>query len=204
MKHDGCCATKTKLLDTMIELLWEHSFSSVSVEDVCKRAGVKKGSFYHFFPSKTDLALAAMDHQWEAKASAMDQIFSAQKSASDRLRGLCQEIIRGQAEKKQQFGKVCGCPFFTVGIEMSTQDEKLRSKTEEMFRRYHRYYASAVRDGIASGEFATADPDTKAGEILALVMGMLLQAKVQNDLGPLHQIEPGLFSILGTGLLQAA
>lgn len=34
MKQDCCCVTKTKLLDTMIELLWEHSFSSVSVEDV--------------------------------------------------------------------------------------------------------------------------------------------------------------------------
>jgi len=202
--NSECCATKTKLLDTMIELLWEHSFSSVSVDDVCKRAGVKKGSFYHFFPSKTDLAAAAMEHHWAGKAAELDAVFSAQKPARRRFQDLCLGILQAQQEKQAAFGKVCGCPFFTIGAEMSTQDEQLRAQSGLMFQRYHRYYASAIRDGMAAGEFRASDPDAKATEALAFVMGMLFQAKVQNNLEPLRHIESGLWALLGVPLAQAA
>jgi len=50
---------KQRLLDATIELIWQHSYGAVTVDNICERAGVKKGSFYYFFPSKTDLVVAA-------------------------------------------------------------------------------------------------------------------------------------------------
>jgi len=41
--------TKDKLLQVAFDLLWDNSYGSVSVGDICERAGVNKGSFYHFF-----------------------------------------------------------------------------------------------------------------------------------------------------------
>ena len=49
---------KEKLLHVAFDLIWQHSYGSVSVDDICERADVKKGSFYYFFPSKSDLAVA--------------------------------------------------------------------------------------------------------------------------------------------------
>jgi len=49
MRQDN--TTKQKLLETAMELIWVSSYGSVGVDDICKRAGVSKGSFYHFFPS---------------------------------------------------------------------------------------------------------------------------------------------------------
>ncbi|MCW2286501.1 AcrR family transcriptional regulator, partial [Rhodoblastus acidophilus] len=54
--------TKRRLIAAALELIWRSSYGSVSVDDICKAADVRKGSFYHFFPSKADLAVAAMDH----------------------------------------------------------------------------------------------------------------------------------------------
>ena len=45
--------TKQRLLDTAIELIWEQSYGAVSVDHICERAGAQKGSFYHFFQSKS-------------------------------------------------------------------------------------------------------------------------------------------------------
>lgn len=65
MKPEG--ETKKKLLKVAMELIWEQSYGSVGVEDICKRAGVTKGSFYFAFPSKSDLACAAFEESWQLK-----------------------------------------------------------------------------------------------------------------------------------------
>jgi TetR/AcrR family transcriptional repressor of nem operon len=52
--------TRQKLIDTATDLIWTSSYGSVSVDDICHTAGVKKGSFYHYFPSKHDLAATVL------------------------------------------------------------------------------------------------------------------------------------------------
>ena len=59
-------------------LIWESSYGSISVDDICKRAGVNKGSFYYAFKSKSDLAAAAFEDHWNKKRGLMDEIFSSQ------------------------------------------------------------------------------------------------------------------------------
>lgn len=56
---------RERLLEAMMELIWVGSFGSTSVDQICERAEVKKGSFYHFFESKHALAMAAIEHGWE-------------------------------------------------------------------------------------------------------------------------------------------
>jgi TetR/AcrR family transcriptional repressor of nem operon len=46
-------------------MIWESSYGSVSVDDICTKAGVNKGSFYYAFKSKSDLAVAAFERHWE-------------------------------------------------------------------------------------------------------------------------------------------
>ena len=40
---------KENLIKAATDLIWEHSYGSTSVDDICARAEVRKGSFYHFF-----------------------------------------------------------------------------------------------------------------------------------------------------------
>ena len=67
---------RERLMEAVIELIWAGSYGSTSVDHICERAGVKKGSFYHFFESKTDLALAGLEHGWTEHKRELDQIYS--------------------------------------------------------------------------------------------------------------------------------
>ena len=57
---------RERLIDEAARLFHSRSYESVGVQELCDAADVHKGSFYHFFPSKEDLAGAVIEAQWEA------------------------------------------------------------------------------------------------------------------------------------------
>lgn len=191
--------TKQKLIDTASELIWQNSYGSVSVDDICKAADVKKGSFYHYFPSKVDLAIAAMeDHFIHDMKPALDEIFSPSIPAVERYEKLADFIYEEQAKTQEQYGRVCGCPFATLGSEMAGQEETIRAKTDDVFKSCRRYHENALRDLIVDGLLEEAvDVNVRASEIETYIMGQLMMARIQNNLDPLKRdLKTGLFRIL--------
>lgn len=57
--------SKAKLLDAALKVIRTKGYTATRIEDVCDAAGVTKGSFFHHFRSKEELAVAAADH-WSA------------------------------------------------------------------------------------------------------------------------------------------
>lgn len=53
---------KTKLLDAALRVIRTKGYGAATVDDMCAAAGVSKGSFFHHFESKEDLAVAAAAH----------------------------------------------------------------------------------------------------------------------------------------------
>ena len=67
LRSDGPQAaihTRDKLLHAAEELMLRDGYSATRVDDVIRKAGVSKGSFYHFFDSKESLGLAAIDQYY--------------------------------------------------------------------------------------------------------------------------------------------
>src|SRR6476619_6018808 len=102
---------KDRLLDAAIKLVWRNSYGAVSVEDICDEAGVKKGSFYHFFPGKNELVAAAFRHLWVNNRPELDRIFSPSIPAVERLRGFFGYVANRQKQLCDAAGCVLGCPF---------------------------------------------------------------------------------------------
>jgi TetR/AcrR family transcriptional repressor of nem operon len=196
--------TKRKLLETAIELIWESSYGSVSVDDICTKAGVNKGSFYYAFKSKSDLAIAAFERHWENKRPMLDQIFSPQLLPQERLSRYFQAIVDDQRERYQAYGKVLGCPFCSLGSELSTLDENIRVKIEQTSARFMKYIESLVRDLAGEGLIECKDPKELARELYFYVIGVMMQAKIENDMKSLERMEEGARRLLNLKLPAAA
>ena len=191
------CETKEKLLQVGFDLIWDSSYGSVSVDDICKRAGINKGSFYHFFPSKADLVVEAYEEHWKEKRPALDGIFSPQVPPLERIRKFCRFLYAGQKEKAQEYGHVCGCPFTSVGSEVATFDEKIRAKSEHLMNANRKYLENAIADAIREGSVTVKDPGAASETLQSLMLGMLVEARVQNDLKVLEGLEATVLDYLG-------
>ncbi len=188
---------KKRLMDAVSELIWSGSYGSTTIDQICDKAGVKKGSFYYFFDSKSELAAEAMETNWQARRVELDAIFSPMIRPLDRLRKYCQFSYEFQREIKVKYGHVLGCPLFALGAEVCTQEDALREKIEEILSYKRRYIESAIRDAHAAGAIEAPDPSAKAGMILAYYEGLLTQARIQNNVEVLRDTIHGIFAILG-------
>jgi TetR/AcrR family transcriptional repressor of nem operon len=54
--------SKTRILDAALHVIRAKGYSAARVEDICEAANLTKGSFFHHFDSKEELALAAADY----------------------------------------------------------------------------------------------------------------------------------------------
>lgn len=80
--------SKTRLLDAALLVIRAQGYTGTRVEDVCEAAGLTKGSFFHHFKTKEELALAAAEH-FSAMAESAFQSAPYQKAEDpvDRLLG---------------------------------------------------------------------------------------------------------------------
>ncbi len=195
--------TKEKLLQVGFDLIWDSSYGSVSVDDICKRAGINKGSFYHFFPSKTDLVVEAYEEHWKEKRPGMDHIFSPAVPPLERLQNFCRMMYAVQKEKAEQYGHVCGCPYTSVGSELATLDEKIRAKSEHLMNSGRKYVESAIADAIREGSVTVMDPVAASLTLQSLLCGMMVEARVKNDLKVLDVLESTVMDFLGAKIVPA-
>lgn len=184
-------------MDAVAELFWTGSYDGTTIDQICDKAGVKKGSFYYFFDGKPALAAAALDSEWEKYRPILDGIFSATKSPLVRLRDHCDFTLKEQEDLKKQHGCVLGCPLCTLGTEISTQDKVLRGRVQEILNHGLRYVETAIRDAHSRGEIRAPDPAAKARLVHAYQLGLLTQARIENSLEVLRELTPMTFELLG-------
>lgn len=195
---------KKRLMDAILELIWSGSYGTTTIDHICEKAGVKKGSFYYFFDSKSELAAEALDAGWKSKQEELDRIFSPLVPPLDRIRKYCGFSYKTQQEMKEKYGHVLGCPQFALGAEVSTQEDRLQKKIQEILDYKRKYLESAIRDAHAAGLIKAPDPGAKARMILAYYEGLLTQARIQNDVEVLRETVGGIFAILGVKEVEAA
>jgi len=188
---------KERLMGAVNELIWAGSYGSTTIDQICEKAGVKKGSFYYFFESKADLAVVALDERWQQHRPELDEMFSPMVPPLERLRRYCAFSYRFQGENLKKYGFVLGCPLHSVGAEVCTQEDRMRLKIEEILEYKRKYIESAIRDAHAAGLIDAPDAASKSRILFAYYQGLATQARIMNKLEILLEAEQGTRDLLG-------
>ncbi len=188
---------KEQLMTAILELMWSQSYGSVTVDAVCERAGVKKGSFYYFFKSKTDLAIAALEHKWEQTRPELEAIFSQNVPPLARILGKLDHCYRRAVESQKNHGRVLGCLYFHLGSEVCGVEPELRDKVRQILSAYNVYFETAIREGQEDGSINVEDAKAATRCLFNLMEGTLTQARIQNDAEVIKDLRSATMNMLG-------
>ncbi|WP_436885787.1 TetR/AcrR family transcriptional regulator [Nocardiopsis dassonvillei] len=160
------------------DLIHGSSFAEVSVEDICKEAGVHRGSLYHFFPSKERLGLAVLDANWSMMTVLLDEAFGAEAPPLERIDRFVRGFAGMIALMRERMGSTPECPIGSLSTELAARGDEPRAHATRILDAWAAYFSDAVREAQARGEVArSADPRETALRILAYLQGTALLAK---------------------------
>lgn len=189
---------RDRLIDATGELMQRRGYSSLGVAEICAKAEVKKGSFYHFFESKQALTVEAVNAYWNADRDRWTAELTATGPALDRLRRLLGTMAQLQRRMKETSGTVDGCLLGSLALELSTQEPAVRARLEEIFDEQIALVAATLNDAADEGtvprERATA---ATARAVIAHLEGLVMFAKLKNDPTVLDDLWPHALLLLG-------
>lgn len=191
--------TKAKLLETANDLIWQSSYGSVSVDDICHAAGIKKGSFYYYFSSKAELAVATMEASYQNYQLQINDIFSVESTPIQRFEHLADFIYEKQKQALDKYGRVCGCPFASLGSEMAGNETLIQQKADEILHLQGNIFKATLQEMVDSGLLPVETDMEKLGaQIITSILGQVMVARIQNNLSNLKKdVRLSLFQTLG-------
>ncbi|VUD42146.1 HTH-type transcriptional regulator AcrR [Thalassocella blandensis] len=169
--------TRELLLEVALNLIWQSNYNSVGVNEICKRAGVTKGSFYHHFESKGELFAEATSYYLNKVKGDLDTIMSPTNQPLDQL----EQIIAMIMENK--FGKdvddIPGCAFLSAGTQCDKSVDHINDALQSMTQTAICYNTALVRS-LATGGYLDEDVNVEksARYLHQFVQGALIFAKV--------------------------
>lgn len=186
--------SRDKLIAAGSELFLIHSYQGTGINEVLKACGVPKGSFYNYFASKEEFALAVIEFQMEQSAEfVMQNLCNEGLSPLSRISAYLDTI--GQGMVNCHFAM--GCIFGTLAQEMASLSPKLREALTRAFQVQVDHLTDCLRLGQEQGEIkAEVKPVEMAGFIMSALQGAQIMAKTFVSGEPLREVHHIIIDIL--------
>lgn len=167
--------TRARILQAAMECFAQYGYDAVGVAEICRRAGVTKGGFYHHFPSKQTLFLELLN-QWLGGLDV--QLEAARSGAATVPESLRQMAGRAQYVFDAAKGQI---PLYLEFWSKAARDPVVWQATIEPYRRYRDFFRGIIEAGIAEGSLRPVNPERAAQVLVALAVGLLLQSMLDPE-----------------------
>lgn len=176
--------TRQHLLEIGHQIMAAKGFSGVGLNEILRTAGVPKGSFYHYFPSKELYGQAVLEAYFCAYLDAQKQRFNdSQIPAAERLLGYWQQWLIGNSgachEQK--------CLVVKLSAEVADLSEAMRLTLRDGTDQVIVQLADCIRAGQMDGSIMITDADATAVMLYQLWLGASLLAKLHRTSVPIEQ-----------------
>jgi TetR/AcrR family transcriptional repressor of nem operon len=178
---------RRRLLGAGLELVHARGFAASGVKDITDAAGVPKGSFYAYFPSKEAFAAAILEHYWSDIETRLLPILHSDGMAQERVT----RFFHALANEHEAGDFLLGCLIGKLSLELGGSSEPVRTELARILDRWD----EALTECVRSGQDGAGDirDDLEAGELAALLIesweGAALRGKVTRSRTPYDRFE---------------
>ncbi len=174
---------RDRIIKTSLHLFYTNGFHAVGTNQICAEAKVNKSTLYHIFPSKVDMVLAALEVYAGDVAQQFRQIAKSPEIPSHKIEQIFEIPFRANQNLQQQFGHVKGCFVGNMALELSAQEERVRTYLNQVFQLWAEAIEPIVQEIIVQEIAGAQEIDTAqvARSIITYLQGATLMAKASNS-----------------------
>lgn len=178
---------RNELMDVAEQLFVEKGYDHTSPTDISRRAGVVRGTFYHYFRSRDDLIQAIISRHFEHNLQYIgDVVADPTLDATDKLRRIIDAFLNISIQKAQ------------FGVLISEEPEVSDHKDYDAYVQEHilPLLQQVVRQGVDEGAFKVRFPEETAGHLIAISRHLQYELRSEADPGArTHKIEAVLVAM---------
>lgn len=166
--------TREKLINVTFDEVYSHGYQGASLAVILAKAGVHKGSMYHFFASKKEMALASINEK-------ILQKFSERYGYVNNCeKGYLEEFYKRLRETTERDFKR-GCPIANIVQEMSNIDLDFNTLMKSIYEAFHTNVQIILDKAIEAKELKSCDTAKLALFITSTLEGAILSAKASGN-----------------------
>ena len=167
--------TRKNLIDSAFSEIYSNGYQGASLTTILKNAKVHKGSMYHFFENKKDMALVCIKEKIYERFVQRYSLILALES------GYLEAFINGLKDTSQRdFNK--GCPIANIVQEMSNIDEDFKVLMEEIYQSFRKNIKDILDISIQKNEMQQCDTRQLALYIASTIDGGILSAEATQNI----------------------
>jgi TetR/AcrR family transcriptional repressor of nem operon len=177
---------RRRLLQAGLDLVHARGFAASGVKDITDAAGVPKGSFYAYFPSKEAFAAAVLDHYWSDIEARLIPILQASGPAQERIT----RFFNALTDEHEAGNFLLGCLVGNLSLELGGSSEPIRAELARILGRWDDALAECVRSGQDDSTVSTnRTADELASSLIEAWEGAALRGKVTRSRAPYDRFE---------------
>ena len=166
--------TRDKLIHAAFEEIFSHGYQGAALADILAKAGVHKGSMYHFFANKKEMALAAIEE------TILQKNIEKYRYVETYTSGFLEEFYtRLRDTSVRDFKR--GCPIANIVQEMSNIDEDFNVLMKSIYGAFCANIKTILDKAVEAKEMKQCDTTKLALFIASTIEGAILAAKASGN-----------------------
>jgi AcrR family transcriptional regulator len=169
--------TRLRIIHAAVDLFHKQGVVATSPDEIIEVSGTGKGQFYHYFKSKEGLVHEVLQFYLAAIKTGSSPVSYDIQSWDD-----LERWFSGQLELQKRFRMTRGCPFGTIGGEVTENDELIRQDLSLIFELVGNQLAAFFIREKAKGRISGAVNERQLADFcMAVAQGAMLLGKVKRD-----------------------
>jgi AcrR family transcriptional regulator len=186
---------RERILDAAVKLIAREGIDDVRIARIAMAAGVSASLLHYHFDSREALLAEALEHSYEIAGNARISVPEDEPApATRRLAAMIDQCLPLDDELRDDW---------VLWVELwlrAVRHPELRPTAARLYGRMHAWFAEAIAEGVAAGEFTAAAPERTADRLLALIDGYGIRALNEDPAMPVQRAREEIWAAIAGDL----